>query len=410
MKHKRLNRDGWGFQYYPYYQMRIDCECFHGLACLIRFTDGEANYWATPKAGRIQVTGEGMTWLELIPDHEKRVITIKYFPDGTHDEERTNYPKSFCTKYRPSIWYVDVIEGMEYDEDGIAVFIDKYLDVIFTPEGDVKIDDRSELDQAHDAGELSDEQYADALAECDRILKELCSDIAKTNAWCGKVREIVEERIAAGEGIKKSREVLALEKRGYPTRQKAQELVREAEERNPGPWGDHSRTAAHCAEQIAARSGMDAEKAYVLGLLHDIGRRFGKRHLGHVSDGYSYMTSLGYTDAARICLTHSFNQKKLEAYVGNFDTSEEETNLIRTKLQETELDDYDRLIQLCDSISGAEGVMDIIDRMSDVKRRYGDYDQEKWDANLALKDYFEKKMGMDLYEAVDKEHFRPSAK
>ena len=51
MKHKRLNRDGWGFQYYPYYQMRIDCECFHGLACLIRFTDGEANYWETPKAG-----------------------------------------------------------------------------------------------------------------------------------------------------------------------------------------------------------------------------------------------------------------------------------------------------------------------------------------------------------------------
>ena len=63
MKHKRLNRDGWGFQYYPYYQMRIDHESFHGLACLIRLTDGEKNYWATPKAGRIQVTGGGMTWL-----------------------------------------------------------------------------------------------------------------------------------------------------------------------------------------------------------------------------------------------------------------------------------------------------------------------------------------------------------
>ena len=32
MKHKRLNRDGWGFQYYPYYQIRIDDELFHGLA------------------------------------------------------------------------------------------------------------------------------------------------------------------------------------------------------------------------------------------------------------------------------------------------------------------------------------------------------------------------------------------
>jgi HD superfamily phosphohydrolase YqeK len=48
---------------------------------------------------------------------------------------------------------------------------------------------------------------------------------------------------------------------------------------NPGPWGNHSRTAAHCAEKIAKYSGMDSEKAYVLGLLHDIGRKFGKRHL-----------------------------------------------------------------------------------------------------------------------------------
>ncbi|MBR6478810.1 MAG: HD domain-containing protein [Lachnospiraceae bacterium] len=194
----------------------------------------------------------------------------------------------------------------------------------------------------------------------------------------------------------------------YPTREEAHRLLAEAEGRNPGPWGDHSRTAAHCAECIARFSGMDSEKAYVLGLLHDIGRRFGKRHLGHVSDGYSYMMDLGYDEVAKICLTHSFNQKKLEAYVGNFDTTEEETELIRTKLWETECDDYDKLIQLCDSISGAEGVMDIIDRMSDVKRRYGDYDPEKWNANLALKEYFEKKMGKDLYEAVDKEHFKPS--
>ncbi len=193
----------------------------------------------------------------------------------------------------------------------------------------------------------------------------------------------------------------------YPTREKATVLLEEAEKCNPGPWGDHSRTVAHCAEKIAQYSGMDPEKAYVLGLLHDIGRKFGKRHLGHVSDGYSYMMSLGYDDAARICLTHSFNQNKLEAYVGNFDTTEEETALIREKLQEVMQDDYDRLIQLCDAISGAEGVMDIIDRMSDVKRRYGDYDPEKWQANLDLKNYFETKMGKDLYEAVEKDTFKP---
>ena len=195
----------------------------------------------------------------------------------------------------------------------------------------------------------------------------------------------------------------------YPDREEAEAILWEGEARNPGPWGDHSRTAAHCAEKIALYSGMDPDKAYALGLLHDIGRRFGKRHLGHVSDGYTYMMSLGYDDAARICLTHSFNGKRIEGYVGDFDTSEAETELIRSKLREVCFDDYDRLIQLCDAIAGADGVMDIIDRMSDVKARYGSYDPEKWNDNLELKAYFERRMGRDLYEAVEKDSFKPSS-
>ena len=193
-----------------------------------------------------------------------------------------------------------------------------------------------------------------------------------------------------------------------PTNLEAEKLLTEAEQRNPSVWIGHSKTTAFCARAIAERcDNLNTDTAYILGLLHDIGRRFGKRHLGHVSDGYSYMMSLGYDDAARICLTHSFNGQKIEAYVGNFDTTEAETELIRTELQRVCFDDYDRLIQLCDSIGGAEGVMDIIDRMSDVKARYGSYDPEKWAANLALKDYFEQKMGLDLYKAVEKDTYEP---
>lgn len=191
----------------------------------------------------------------------------------------------------------------------------------------------------------------------------------------------------------------------YPSVTEAREILAEAEQCNPGPWGNHSRTAAHCAERIAIRCGMCPDKAYVLGLLHDIGRKFGKRHLGHISDGYSYMMRLNYPDAARICLTHSFNEMRIEGYAGNFDTTEDETALIRAKLNEVVPDDYDLLIQLCDAISGAEGVMDIIERMSDVKRRYGAYDQGKWNRNLELKALFENRMHMDVYEAVEKDRF-----
>ena len=214
MKHKRLNRDGWGFMYYPYWQMHMDSDIFKGMVCLIRLTDGEPFYWDTPKAGRLQVCGGGMTWLQLIPEGERRVITVKYFPDGEHDTERVNYPSFAEGKYQPSVWYVDVAEGTEYDDDGMLVYIDKYLDVIFTPEGDISISDRDELDEAYATGDLNKEQYEAALAEGDAILKELCEDIPGTVKWCNRIREWAENKIAAGEPVFEGREIKELKAKG----------------------------------------------------------------------------------------------------------------------------------------------------------------------------------------------------
>ena len=66
---------------------------------------------------------------------------------------------------------------------------------------------RDELDAAFASGELTQEQYDAALAEGEAIVREYCGDIPKTDAWCAKVRALVEERIAQGEPIKKCREV-----------------------------------------------------------------------------------------------------------------------------------------------------------------------------------------------------------
>lgn len=188
-----------------------------------------------------------------------------------------------------------------------------------------------------------------------------------------------------------------------PSREEAEKLLLDAEQCNPGQWVSHSRYTAECAEKIAAFcEGMDTNKAYILGLLHDIGRKFGVKHFGHIYDGYKYMLQLGYDEVARICLTHSFNIQEINSYVGNFDVTKEEQQEIEDALRTVVYDDYDHLIQLCDSVAGAEGVMDIEARMADVKRRYGDYPQEKWDRNLALKQMFEERMGKNLYEVVGK--------
>lgn len=182
-------------------------------------------------------------------------------------------------------------------------------------------------------------------------------------------------------------------------------LLQDAEACNPGPWGDHCRTAAHCAEKIALACGMEGEKAYVLGLLHDIGRKFGIKHLAHVTDGYHYMIAMGYDEVAKICLTHSFSTGNLKDYIGKNDVDENEYAFLQSMLAKTPMDDYDRLIQLCDALAGSGIVLDIEERMGDVKRRYGFYPPEKWAKNMELKQYFEKKSGQDIYFITEKATF-----
>ncbi len=60
-----------------------------------------------------------------------------------------------------------------------------------------------------------------------------------------------------------------------PTKDEAMKLLNEAYKLNPGPWREHSIVVAECAYKIAKKCpDMNAEKAYILGLLHDIGRRY----------------------------------------------------------------------------------------------------------------------------------------
>ena len=59
------------------------------------------------------------------------------------------------------------------------------------------------------------------------------------------------------------------------TRAQALMYLDEARALNNGGWIAHSLAAGTAAERMAARIGdMDAERAFVLGVLHDIGRRF----------------------------------------------------------------------------------------------------------------------------------------
>ncbi len=53
-----------------------------------------------------------------------------------------------------------------------------------TPQGDIRIDDRDELDEAYQQNDLTKVQYEEALEECDNIIAEMFTDFGKTEENC----------------------------------------------------------------------------------------------------------------------------------------------------------------------------------------------------------------------------------
>lgn len=185
-----------------------------------------------------------------------------------------------------------------------------------------------------------------------------------------------------------------------PTIEEAMRELQIAGELNPGPWVKHSENVGLAAKNIAHMvPELDENKAYILGLLHDIGRRVGVVNIPkHVYEGYKYCMGKGWDDAARICMTHSYVFMKDEF---NYEPETFEEREIKSYIISLgEANKYDKLIQMCDALATDYGFVILEKRFVDVTRRYGimeDYIRG-WDVTFAIKEMFEAEMGCSIYD------------
>ena len=179
----------------------------------------------------------------------------------------------------------------------------------------------------------------------------------------------------------------------------AKNLLEEAKHMNDGTWIAHSYNVADLAEKIASKAGMDSKKAYIFGLLHDIGRRNGNMQARHAIEGFHFLTNIGFGEGARICLTHTFQYQDVEAIYDSWDCESEEKQFVESYLKDIIYDDYDKLIQLCDALSLANGYCYAEKKMVNSVLKFGFKDTtiNKWKAILELKKYFDNKINGDVY-------------
>jgi len=188
-----------------------------------------------------------------------------------------------------------------------------------------------------------------------------------------------------------------------PSVEEAGNLLAEAQISNPGPWVQHSKNVARAARLIAERiSELDPEVSFVLGLLHDIGRREGRFHIRHLVDGYRFLSHLGYEDAARISLTHSFPIPDLDAYMGERDCRPEDLQFLQEFIASVEFTRYDRLIQLCDAIAPPSGFCLMEKRMVDVALRLGinEVTLSGWQVRFQIMAEFDDAIGHSVYSIL----------
>ena len=198
-------------------------------------------------------------------------------------------------------------------------------------------------------------------------------------------------------------------------REKADELFSWAltQPRASLDWQSHSRAVAKVCEKVAEKAGMDKDLAYAKGLLHDFYKSIERDTeqfveingekipaMTHPFKGYKLLMEMGFPEAARTALTHTFYNID-EFYNGGFDTrlTPDDIAFFKEWLSENEFDDYDKLAQLADSMASWKGVMTIDDRFCDILTRHPVANPQGALIKLyELKDYFDEKINGNIYE------------
>ena len=194
--------------------------------------------------------------------------------------------------------------------------------------------------------------------------------------------------------------------------EKAQNLIEELRQneialgRDPKTWytyENHVYGTAQIAKMIASEiSTMNAERVYVMGLLHDICRTEEDRvQRFHGILGYEKLINQD-EDAARISLVHMFPWSNLPPYekcAKLFYNKKEDYQFVAYFIEKNKPVYEDYLIQLCDNLANKDGFVTLEQRAAEFIERHGNVnvDDILIDSN-EIKDYFDTKIGHDIYD------------
>ncbi|MFC5602268.1 DUF402 domain-containing protein [Sporosarcina koreensis] len=149
---KRIVKRGYAEKY-------ISTPQFTGYITLLEMNDVAEPLYKTYKGREVCIADKGYSWLQ-------------HFPDGKHFSVTT----VFDSAGQIVQWYVDVCRENGYCSTNGPWMDDWFLDLILLPGGEIIEKDIDELEAALNSQDISEDEFALAWAEFDRIKTMVAED------------------------------------------------------------------------------------------------------------------------------------------------------------------------------------------------------------------------------------------
>lgn len=160
MKRSRLSYDEWKCILSKKQKIKLfNNQIMDGFISLIDIEEVSAPQVWKFNGEDIIVCQSGYKWLSILPSKENYCITAMM-----------NKNKEVL------LWYIDMIATKGVGKDGIPYFDDLYLDLVAYPDGTVLEDDRNELEDALNQGDITMELSELANSTCQKLKAGILSD------------------------------------------------------------------------------------------------------------------------------------------------------------------------------------------------------------------------------------------
>ena len=175
MKRSRLSYDEWKcIISKEIIGKQVSMDFFTGYIGLIEMKEvSEVQTWKFNDT-EFAVCAQGFKWISILPQDNFYCITAM-----------------MNEKNEIAVWYIDMIAAQGIDVDGIPYFDDLYLDLIVFPNGEIKVDDMDELEDALHQGDITQEQFDLAINTANDLKSGLLNDIDSFKAFTNKCFETV---------------------------------------------------------------------------------------------------------------------------------------------------------------------------------------------------------------------------